>query len=375
MNQKISGLYKGIVSNHSESKVKKTELELRVDVDGLNSFNVISGDFYTKTNSSREYLSSFRFERVKKIETQTNRILLIGDKGEFSSNTSQFTRIKVSISPNSHSLKANFQGTKDSSSKVQCLCRYSSQYFRTVYLEHDYEKGVKPLEPYETLYIPSPSPNQSHPISIIDAFAEAGIEIIVIKERRDSVPSPKGTPISKAVWTKKQLSEAMLEHFTLFNDEPQWKLWLLSAKEFVMSNIYGITVGCEGKKRMGCAVFQNSTGWESAEEKRFRLFIYVHELGHCFNLRHPWNYPPTELSSGVERYATLSWMNLPWRYYKSKESRGAEAFWEAFDFQFDSSELMHLRHAFRDDVIFGVNSFNRKFDKKKITIKRKKHLG
>jgi hypothetical protein len=364
MNQKISGLYIGIVSNPSESRVKKTELELRVDVDGANCLNVISGDFYARTNSAREYLNSFRFERVKKIDTSTKRILLIGDKGEFSSDTIEFAKIEVSISPNSHPLKANFKGTKDPRSKVQCLCRYSSQYFRTVHLEHDYENGVMSLEPYETSNLPCLSPNRSYPISIIDAFAEAGIEIIVKKEKRDSVPSPKGTPISKAVWTKKELSEAMLEHFTLFNDEPQWKLWLLSAKEYVMSNIYGISISCKGKKRMGCAVFQNSTGWQSAEEKRFRLFIYVHELGHCFNLHHPWNYPPTELSSGVERFATLSWMNLPWRYYKSKETRGAKAFWEAFDFQFDSSELMHLRHGFRDDIIFGVKSFNRKFDKK-----------
>ena len=367
MNQKISGLYKGVVSNPSESRVKRSELELRVDVDGAHSLNVISGDFYAKSKSTRKYLSSFIFQGVKKIETPTNRILLIGDKGKFSSNSSQFTDIKISIFANSHPPKAAFQGKKGSRSKLQCLCKYASQYFRTVYLEHDYEEGVMPLEPYETANLPSPSPHRSHPISIIDAFAEAGIEIIVVKEKRDSVPSPKGTPISKAVWTDSELHEAMLKHFTLFKDEPQWKLWLLSANEYVMSNINGIMIGCNGKKRRGCAVFQNSTGWQSAEEKRFRLFIYVHELGHCFNLNHPWDKPQTELSSEADRYATLSWMNLPWRYYSSEESRGGEAFWEAFDFQFSSSELMHLRHGFRNDVIFGGNTFNREIDTKSTT--------
>jgi hypothetical protein len=367
MNQKISGLYKGVVSNTSENRVKRTELELRVDVDGAHSLNVISGDFYVKSKSTRKYLSSFIFHGVKKIETPTNRILLIGDKGKFSSNSNQFTDIQISISANLHPPKAVFQGTNGSRSKLQCLCKHASQYFRTIYLEHDYEEGVMPLEPYETANLPSPSPHQSHPINIIDAFAEAGIEIIVVKEKRDSVPSPKGTPISKAVWTNSELQEAMLKHFTLFKDEPQWKLWLLSAKEYVMSNIYGITIGCKGKKRRGCAVFQNSTGWQSAEEKRFRLFIYVHELGHCFNLHHPWDKPQTELSSEADPYATLSWMNLPWRYYSSEESRGGEAFWEAFDFQFSSSELMHLRHGFRNDVIFGGNTFNREIDTKSTT--------
>ena len=131
-----------------------------------------------------------------------------------------------------------------------------------------------------------------------------------------------------------------------------------------MCNIYGITISCKGGKRRGCAVFQRSTGWQSDDEKRFLLFIYVHELGHCFNLNHSWNKPNNELSSEADRYSTLSWMNLPWRYYSSKESRGGEAFWEAFDFQFDSSELMHLRHGFRNDVIFGGNTFNRKIDTK-----------
>jgi hypothetical protein len=358
MNPKISGLYKGVVSNTTESRGKRTELELRVDVDGVQPLNVISGDFYAKDNSTRKYLSSFIFNGIKKIETTTNRILFIANKGKFSSNSNQFTDIKISISINSHPSEAVFQATNGSRSRLQCLCKYASQYFRTVYLEHDYEEGVMPLEPYETANLPSPSSYQSYPISITDAFADVGIEIIVVKEKRDSIPPPKGTPIAEAVWTNSELQEAMLRHFTLFKDEPQWKLWLLSAKEYVMSNIYGIMIGHKGKKRRGCAVFQNSTGWQSAEEKRFRLFIYVHELGHCFNLPHSWDKPQTELSQ-ADRYATLSWMNLPWRYYSSETSRGGEAFWKSFDFQFSSSELMHLRHGFRNDVIFGGNAFNR----------------
>lgn len=164
----------------------------------------------------------------------------------------------------------------------------------------------------------------------------------------------------------------MLKHFTFFKDEPQWKLWLLSAKEYVMSNINGIMIDPKGRKRRGCAIFQNSTGWESLEEKRFRLFIYVHELGHCFNLRHSWDKPQTELSSEAGQYATLSWMNLPWRYYISKECRGAETFWKDFNFQFSNSELMHLRHAFRNDIIFGGNPFNRENDTKSTTKGAKK---
>ncbi|MCW4053754.1 MAG: hypothetical protein NWE84_02385, partial [Candidatus Bathyarchaeota archaeon] len=263
------------------------------------------------------------------------------------------------IPANSHPLKASIQWTNSSGLMSKCLCKYASKYFRTVYLEHDYQEGVVPIEPYETTALASPSPHRSHPISIIDAFAEAGIEIIVVKDKRDSVPSPKGTPYDGAVWTDSELHEAMLKHFTSFNDKPQWKLWLLSGNEYVMSNIYGIMTDRKEKKRRGCAVFQSATGWQSLEEKRFRLFIYVHELGHCFNLNHSWDMSQDASSMEAGRYATLSWMNLPWRYYSSEESRGEEAFWKAFNFQFSDSELMHLRHAFRDDIIFGGNTFSR----------------
>ncbi len=361
MSQSVSGLYKGNFLHSTKNRVGRTELELRVDVDGTSSLNVVSGDFYEKSNSTRKYLSSFRFEVMKKIEKRSDKIVLIGQKGKFSSNSSQFKDIRIGISSNSNPLKATFVGTSSSKSKIHCICKHVSKYFRTVFLEHDYEEGVVPMEPYfpENL----PSPNRSYPISIIDAFADAGIEIIVVNEKINSVPSPKGTPIHKGVWTNDELSEALPKNFTLFKNEPQWSLWLFSAKEYVMSNIFGITINCKGRKRRGCAVFQNSTGWQTDEEKRLRLFIYIHELGHCFNLNHSWEKPQTDQSSKRERYSSLSWMNLPWRYYSSKESSGRKAFWGAFDFQFDSSELMHLRHGFRNDVIFGGNSFNRRTNK------------
>ena len=94
MNQKISGLYKGIFSKSGERKAKRTELELRVDVDGVRPLNVISGDFYSNSEKTRQYLSSFIFQRVKRIETPTDGILLIGEKGKFSLSSDKITDIK-----------------------------------------------------------------------------------------------------------------------------------------------------------------------------------------------------------------------------------------------------------------------------------------
>jgi hypothetical protein len=356
MKNKVSGLYKEVFSGSVERKSIRTELELRVDVDGERSLNAISGDLYLNSERSREYLSSFVFGKVKKITTSDNKIQLVGKNGKFSSTSKFCSDIQVTIRGNLHSQKATVQWKNISGSNSRCLCKFESRYFRSINLEHDYEKGVAPLEPYETTELLSPSPHRSYPISIIDAFAEAGIEMIVA-ERRNSVHHPKEIPEVGAVWTQSELHRAMLEHFTSFREEPQWNVWLLSAKDYVMSNIHGIAINQEGKKRRGCAVFQDATGWKSSEEKRMRLFIYIHEIGHCFNLHHPWNMPQADQIAKSNERATLSWMNLPWLYYSTRESRGQEAFWRAFNFQFSNSELMHLRHGFRNDVIFGGNEF------------------
>ena len=37
--------------------------------------------------------------------------------------------------------------------------------------------------------------------------------------------------------------------------------------------------------------------------------------------------------------------------------RPGRAFWTAFPFRFDAQELVHIRHAFRNDVIMGGNPF------------------
>ncbi len=357
MNQKVSGLYKEVFSNPTERKAKRTEIEFRVDVDGMRPLNVISGDIYSNSDGNRKYLSSFIFKGIKRITTLTNEIRLEGKKGRFSPNSEYFADIQITIPNNSHSQKATFQWTNKSGSESKCLCKYVSEYFRIINLEHDYEQGVAPLEPYETTDSLSSCPHKSHPISIITAFAEAGIEIRIVKEKKNSVSNPKRISEVGSVWTQSELHEAMIKHFTLFREKPQWNLWLLSANEYAMSNIYGITLDYKEKKRRGCAVFQSATGWKSKEEKRMRLFIYVHELGHCLNLHHPEQKPQIDPVAKAEGHSTLSWMNLPWLYYLSKESHGPEAFWKAFNFQFSDLELMHLRHGFRNDVIFGGNEF------------------
>jgi len=116
--------------------------------------------------------------------------------------------------------------------------------------------------------------------------------------------------------------------------------------------LYGIMFDQAGKQRQGCAVFHAGIGGTTTDKLRLQLYTYVHELGHCFNLLHSWQKslatPPQ-----ANRPSALSWMNYPWYF----PGGGASAYWNSFPFQFDNEEIIHLRHAFRDNVIMGGTNF------------------
>jgi hypothetical protein len=352
---KLSGLYQEVFRTTSERKAKKMELELRVDIEGERPMNAISGDLYSNSGRTRNYLSSFLFENVEKVKTTANEILISGKNGKFYSDIANFTDMQVIIPLDSFPLKATVKLIKNTGAESKFFCKHKSEFFRIVQVEHDYEEGVAPFKSYNTEDLFSPLPHRSRPIGISDVFAEAGIQLIFLKKEQSFVRHPKGVFGGCPIWTQNELYAAMLKHFSTIKKEPQWAVWLLSAGEYVISDIKGTMVLHEGRNRRGCAVFQNATGWQSSADRRMRLFIYIHELGHCLNLRHPWSGIPADSSAWIDTHSSLSWMNYPWRYYLSREIRGEEAFWERFNFQFSNSELMHLRHGFRNHVIFGGN--------------------
>jgi hypothetical protein len=145
----------------------------------------------------------------------------------------------------------------------------------------------------------------------------------------------------------------MVTQFSLWADVPQWAVWLLAAHAHEIGpGLYGIMFDQQGRQRQGCAVFHHGIGGTTPDRLRLQLYTYVHELGHCFNLLHAWQksfaQPPVP-----NRPNSLSWMNYPWNY----PGGGAAGFWSAFAFQFDDLEIVHLRHAFRNNVIMGGNPF------------------
>jgi hypothetical protein len=350
---KVSGLYKKIFQTQTEEKSERTELSLRVDIDGKRPLNIVSGEVFSRSGGVCNYLYSFRFEGVEKTKTSKNEISVAGKEGKFDPETEYFSNIQIKINLNSHPLIAQVQWINNLGTSLTCTCKYVSRYLRNVRLEHDYEEGVVPFDSYETNELFSPLPRRNRPISILGAFAEAGIKIVEPKKKHDPISHPKRVPKSGSVWTDSELKQTMCKRSLSWKHRLHISIWLLSANEYVMSDFRGITVFDKQQSQRGCAVFQSATGWETSEEKRMRLFIYIHELGHCFNLQHPWDDFPEIKKSVLQGYFTLSWMNYPWRYHLSENIHGDDAFWERFNFQFSDSELIHLRHGFRKDLFFG----------------------
>jgi hypothetical protein len=223
-------------------------------------------------------------------------------------------------------------------------CPYLSPFFRSVDLEQDCETGVTPFTSYNTGSLPSGGPTRT--LSVLGAYNEAGIDMRAAGAP-NVIPVPPG-----GSWSNAELHNAMLNHFSLWREVPQWKVWLLHARLHEMgSGLLGIMFDQQGRQRQGCAVFYQGLGGATPAALRNQLFTSVHELGHCFNLFHSFHKqymtPPMP-----NRLMSFSWMNYPWRF-----PTGEAAFWAGFPFQFDDLEAIHLRHGFLDNVIMGGNPF------------------
>jgi hypothetical protein len=140
-------------------------------------------------------------------------------------------------------------------------------------------------------------------------------------------------------------------NFSRWADSPQWAMWLLHAVSHEDPELYGLMFDRQGPQRQGCAVFYGDRRPTSPESTRSLLHVCVHELGHVFNLPHSWQ-RSFDTPSFPSRPGATSWMNYPQRY-----PGGPRAYWSRFAFEFDDVEVVHLRHAFRDNVIMGGSAF------------------
>jgi hypothetical protein len=336
-------------------------LELRVDIDGMRPLMCISGDFFETTGGTTSYAGSF-IVKTPLIETTPTQITIEGT-GTFSiASGAPFIRVTMPrVAPASPLQPATVQFFTSASAPVASatyLCAFVSPFFRTVQWEQDSVVGTVPFISYNTGSLPQPPGSAVRDLTVPAAFAEAGIDL-QLSGSANVISSPgDGAP-----WSDSELHNAMVNHFSLFTNAPEWRAWLLVASTHE-TGARGIMFDySDNFQRQGCAVFYDAIAGTDAASQRAQLRTYVHELGHAFNLLHSWQKnqadPPQPLGPN-SGFGDLSWMNYAWRYQAASGGpTGETAYWAAFPFQFTNSELLHLRHGFFKDVVMGGNPFTK----------------
>jgi hypothetical protein len=333
------------VSGRYRSGTIPFELELRVDVDRVRPMKRVSGDVFQQVGATKKYFGSFVVDAITMTVTTT--MVTLTGLGRFSWNAGA-PRVRVTI-PRVNTFQPQAPATVQfftiaNAPGATLLCRFESPYFRTVTLETDRVSDVTTpvFAAYDTGSLPSGGPARN--LTVPGAYAEAGVEVLV---NAGSVV-PIGNAGAGASWSDAELHASMLVHFSLWREEPQWRVWELVAQAHDLGpGLLGIMFDQQGRQRQGCAVFHAGLGGTTLEQKRLQLYTYVHELGHCFNLLHSWQ-KSLATPPGTDRPAARSWMNYPWRF-----AGGPAAFWSVFPFIFDDGELVHLRHGFLNNEIMG----------------------
>ncbi len=336
----VSGRYRG--------RLGSFELELRIDVDGNRPLKKVSGDFFQFIGGTKKYFGSFIIN-VPTVNYGTSLVKIEGlSTGTYATG---YPYIRVSIPRNLiFSPKAaatlTFYASATGAAGATYVNNFESVFFRTVQYEQDRVAGITSFASYNTGSLPSGGAART--LSVAKAYAESGVEMI-----NTGCTNIVSTAAIGASWSDSELHAAMVNNFSLWADQPGWKVWLLEAMlHDIGPGLYGIMFDQQGKQRQGCAVFHTGIGGATADKQRLQLYTYVHELGHCFNLLHSWQ-KSLGTPSIPNRNNSLSWMNYPWN-----SAFGTPAnFWNNFAFQFDNQEVIHIRHAFRDNVIMGGSNF------------------
>ena len=325
------------------------QIELRVDVDGPAPTMRISADYYSISGATVSYFGSMRVDAPAVAVTPTH--VIVTGLGRYTW-AAGAPRVRVTIPRvpiTSAPAPATLQHILPSGSPAATyICRYVGPAFRAVVFEQDCQDTVTtPFTTYNTASFPSGGPPRT--LSVVSAFAEAGVQLLTTGASNVISTAEAGT---NAAWSDAELHASMVRHFSRWRELPQWAVWLFHARLHDLgTGLYGIMFDQQGKQRQGCAVFYAGIGGTTADAKRLQAYTCVHELGHCFNLLHSWQ-KSLAIPPQPNRPGSPSWMNYPWRF-----PGGPGAFWSAFPFRFDAQELVHIRHGFRNDVIMGGNPF------------------
>jgi hypothetical protein len=339
-------------------------LELRVDVDGRRPQERLSGDLYTQFSFCGIPITFYNGSFVVDAVTESGdsaAIELSGSVRHYRNPTRTGDSIKVHIPRVSYfspPAAACVEWYTNGSLVRSYLCPKVSEYFRVATLEIDRLQGTTfppTLDPDITPH----APGLPASVSIREVFLRSGIDLTVT---HDDVLTDTDSPDTGTNWSEAELHDLMEDRFDSFSNRLQWNLYGVIVPRFgdpgYASGYYGTMFDWGGWQvgdsflRQGFAVAEDAirgrsgTLYDSAiEEDRLMLQTLIHEAGHAFNLPHTWQRTVND-DTGSE-----SFMNYPWGY--TDNGGGETNFWSNFRWEFDDVELIWMRHADRNDVIFG----------------------
>jgi hypothetical protein len=345
---------------------------LHVDIDGSGPLNIVSGTL--GRGESLTQVVHFHFigrVRTNKL-TAIGRALVVEDFNvAWPGSNAQINRLELSLY---HSVSTGtwvavtFHDTLQNLAYGPFNAIQESLWFREVEIDVAVETGAAEVEPYNTHTHPDrPAKLPEETMTIESAFAKAGIRIIrslgsgYIIDTREAGEDGR--------WSMLELHDSMQLHWDAFVNKPQWKLWLFFACLSEHERMGGAMFDCDindpgGVDRQGVAIFTRCQYFYStdggyimmnppseAAVSRELFFNTIHEMGHAFNLAHPfertagrpWKPPPWMRGRGSTR--TVTWMNYPDRPMRYVSGANATWFYRHFTFQFDKHELLFLRHA------------------------------
>jgi hypothetical protein len=341
----VSGRYRGRRGDF--------EVELRVDVDGPRPMNCVSADYFQIQGGQTVYVGSMRVDAPVVVSSRS--LLRISGVARASWHP-EAANVRVTIPrslPGAPPTTATLSHLA-ANGQVQARweCTYESACFRQAILEETIQPGVQHFASYDTGSLPAGCSPRT--LTHLSAFQDTGIEMVRTREPDVLKSADLATNVS---WSDAELQAAMMQYFSAYADVPQWAIWMLHARLHdndlgaARPKLYGLMFDRRGKQRQGCAVFYQGMAGTSSQHRRVQLFTCVHELGHGFNLAHSFQkslaVPPLPSRPG-----STTWMAYPYLF-----PGGEAAFWPKFPFRFDDGELVHLRHAFREEVIMGGDPF------------------
>ncbi|AEG44271.1 hypothetical protein [Isoptericola variabilis] len=354
----VSGTYRSATPRGS-GKI----LEVRVDVDGSRPQQRVSGDVWSHVRflwfDFTYYVESFVVENPVVTTTTADvvvrgTIAVYGKPGRTGETLHvHVPRVRIFSPAPPACVRWTVRGVTD-----VYACPKISDYFRTATLEVDRLQGTTFPPQINPTIAPSPT-GLPATVSVREVFQRSGIDLTVT---HDDVLTDTDSDDAGTNWSEVELHDLMETRFDSFANTLQWRMYGVVVPRFgnpgYSSGYYGVMFDWGGYQsgdtflRQGCAIAEDAIRGRAgtlydtaAEEDRLLLQTFVHEVGHTWNLPHSWQ--RTDAPSS----ASTSFMNYPWGY--TGGTGGETAFWTDFAWRFDDVELVWMRHADRNDVIFG----------------------